>query len=374
RQAPDVPHHSGFELRDEEVEEALVTGAHQELLEDYFGPEQYAELTRLARDTAAARTLRGGPPVLILPGLLGSKIGRERKLGPFEDVFWFDPVDIGVGRLTQLELPTPGNGLSAIGVMLFAYLSLKFRLCQAGFDARFHPFDWRRSITELGAELAAVLQQRAGEKVHLVAHSMGGLVARAAIFQGAPYARLVMLGTPNFGSFDSVMALRASHPVVRKLGALDVRHTPEQLSRDLFTTFPGLTQMLPAPERWAEVDLYDLSQWPPDDLHPRDALLKGVAPMRAGLAGAREDFFIICGEGQETTVGLHRDAQGRFVYQTSRQGDGTVPLEFAQMSGVKAHYFIAESHGALPNNSRVARAVGDLLKHGQTDVLPTHPA
>ncbi|RKH15691.1 CHAT domain-containing protein [Corallococcus sp. CA047B] len=374
RPAPDVTCQSGFELRDEEVEEALVTGAHQGLLEDYFGPEQYTELTRLARDATASRTLRGGPPVLILPGLLGSRIGRKRKLGLLDDVFWFDPIDIGAGRLTHLELPAPGNGLSALGVMLFAYLSLKFRLCQAGFDAHFHAFDWRRSITELGAELAAVLQQRAGEKVHLVAHSMGGLVARAAIGQGAPYARLIMLGTPNSGSFDPVMALRATHPVVRKLGALDLRHTPEQLSRDLFTTFPGLTQMLPDPERWSEVDLYDLSQWPPDDLHPRDVLLKGVAPMRAGLAGAREDFFIICGVDQETTVGLRHDEQGRFVYQTSRQGDGTVPLEFAQMSGVKAHYYIAESHGALPNNSRVARAVCDLLDRGQTDVLPTQPA
>ncbi|MCY1032051.1 alpha/beta fold hydrolase [Corallococcus sp. BB11-1] len=371
---PDAARKSGFDLRDEDVEEALVTGAHQGLLEDYFGPEQYAELTRLARDATASRTLRGGPPVLILPGLLGSKLGRKRKLGPFEDVFWFDPLDIGIGRLTQLRLPTPGNDCSALGVMLFAYLTLKFRLCQAGFDAHFHAFDWRRGITELGAELAAVLQQRAGEKVSLVAHSMGGLVARAAIGQGAQYARLVMIGTPNSGSFDPVMAIRATHPVVRKLGALDVRHTPEQLSRDLFTTFPGLTQMLPDPERWAEVDLYDLSQWPPDELHPRDDLLKGVAPMREGLAGARDDFFVICGVDQETTVGLRHDEQGRFVYQTSSQGDGTVPLEFAQLSGAKAHYYVAENHGALPNNSRVARAVCELLDRGHTDALPTRHA
>jgi hypothetical protein len=42
----DLDGHSEFELKNEAVETALQTGEHAGLLEDYFGPEQYAELRR----------------------------------------------------------------------------------------------------------------------------------------------------------------------------------------------------------------------------------------------------------------------------------------------------------------------------------------
>jgi hypothetical protein len=99
---------TAFELKDEEVERALQTGAYSGLLEDYFGPEAYVELRQLKRD-AAARTLRGGPKVLVLPGIMGSKIGRDRKLIPFDDVKWLDPVDIAAGKLPDLALPDGGR-------------------------------------------------------------------------------------------------------------------------------------------------------------------------------------------------------------------------------------------------------------------------
>jgi hypothetical protein len=67
--------HSEFELSNEHIEASLRTGEDSGLLEDYFGPEEYAQLRQLARD-ASARRVRGGPRVLILPGIMGSKIGK----------------------------------------------------------------------------------------------------------------------------------------------------------------------------------------------------------------------------------------------------------------------------------------------------------
>ena len=95
---------TAFELSDEEVERALQTGAYSGLLEDYFGPELYTDLRQLKRD-AAARSVRGGPRVLVLPGIMGSKIGRDRKLNPFDDVVWLDPLGIARGHLSQIALP-----------------------------------------------------------------------------------------------------------------------------------------------------------------------------------------------------------------------------------------------------------------------------
>jgi CHAT domain-containing protein len=373
-----LPHPGAFSLSDEAVERALRTGDHAGLLEDYFGPEQYAELRQLARE-AAARSTRGGPRVLILPGIMGSKIGVRGRIALFDDVLWIDPIDIARGRLRALALPATAatRRLGALGVVLFTYLRIKLRLQRAGYDADFHPFDWRRSIAELGAELATRITkenrtQPRGLRVSLVAHSMGGLVARWALGRGgAECQRLVMLGTPNHGSFAPVMALRAVYPVVRKVAWLDRRNTPEQLAVDVFSTFPGLTEMLPSPERWSALDLYDLDNWPADELRPRAEILRNVATMRAGLAAGGSDFHLVAGVDHETVTGITATAASGFEYVSSRDGDGTVPLDFARLDPIGGTYYVAEAHGSLPNNRRVGDAVIELLERGSTELLAT---
>ncbi len=368
--------HSEWELSDEQVEIALQTGEHAGLLEDYFGREEYQELQQLARE-AAARSVRGGPRVLILPGIMGSKLGRERA-GWFDDVVWIDPVDVIAGRLRQLALPptnAQNRAIEPLGVILFAYLKLKLRLRSAGYDADFFPFDWRQSIDELGAALTRRIAEddpNGHGRVSIVAHSMGGLVARAALAGGAPMRRLIMLGTPNFGSFAPVAALRATNDAVRKAGWLDMGNSAEELASEVFNTFPGLTQMLPAPEKWADFDLYDLGTWPDDGLRPRRALLNDVAGVRASLADGGENVYMIAGVEQETVTGMRLNEDGsEFEYVITRDGDGTVPIDFALLPGAVRTWYVVEKHGSLANNRIVAAAVADILARGDTAQLPT---
>lgn len=361
---------TAFELSDDEVERALQTGAYSGLLEDYFGPELYTDLRQLKRD-AAARSVRGGPKVLLLPGIMGSKIGRDRKLNPFDDVVWLDPLGIARGHLSQIALPDNGRW-KAIGVMLIAYLKLKLRLQREGYDADFYPFDWRKSIADLGDELKAKLAKM-GDNTSLVAHSMGGLVARAAIRKGAKFKKLVMLGTPNHGSFAPVLALRAAYPVVRKVGWLDRKHTAEELARDVFSTFPGLTQMLPFQGHFDAVDLYDVDTWPEANkgYAPRKEILREASKVQQSLAPGDERMFMIAGVDQKTVVGIRlpEDGSKEFHYEMSPEGDGTVPLQLARLPGVRATYYISESHGSMPNNAIVGNAVADLLERDTTNVL-----
>lgn len=368
--------HSEWELRDEQVEIALQTGEHAGLLEDYFGRDEYEELRQLARQ-AAARSVRGGPRVLILPGIMGSKLGRERA-GWFDDVVWIDPIDVIAGRLRQLALPptnAQNRAIRPLGVILFSYLKLKLRLRSAGYDADFFPFDWRQSIDELGAQLAQRIRQDDPEghgRVSIVAHSMGGLVARATLGAGVPMRRLIMLGTPNFGSFAPVAALRATNDAVRKAGWLDFGNSAEELASEVFNTFPGLTQMLPAPEKWADVDLYDPGSWPDDRLRPRRPLLEQVAAIRATLADGGENVYMIAGVDQETVTGMRPNGDGsEFEYIITRDGDGTVPLDFALLPGAVRTWYVVEKHGSLANNRIVAAAVADILARGETSQLPT---
>src|SRR5437667_403059 len=101
RSEVDLGNRSGFEMQDEALEQALLSGDKAALLESYFGEKQYQELRDLERQ-ASSRPLRGGPRVLILPGIMGSKLGKRGVF--FDDVLWIDPVDVAAGRLVELAL------------------------------------------------------------------------------------------------------------------------------------------------------------------------------------------------------------------------------------------------------------------------------
>jgi pimeloyl-ACP methyl ester carboxylesterase len=359
--------HSAFGQRPETLEQALVTGESQGLLVDYFGPENYTRLRDLARD-ASTRSVRGGPRVLILPGIMGSTLGNP---GLLDDVLWLNPISIALGRLTELALDGRASTIEALGVVLLAYLKLKLRLKIAGFDAEFHAYDWRQSLKDSGAKLALAIQKD-GRQVSLVGHSMGGLVARAALRAvNGKVARVIMLGTPNYGSFAPAQVIRATYDVVQKVAAVDLRHNAEELSGQVFNTFPGLYEMLPAPEKFSGINLYDPAAWPQSEPRPRPKQLAGVKPVVDSLAPADDRFFLIAGVNQDTVVGLHKQ-NGEFSYEISPDGDGTVPLAFARLDKIPENhiYYVEEGHGSLPNNGAVESAVIDLLSSGQTTAVP----
>ncbi|MGC4000759.1 MAG: CHAT domain-containing protein [Anaeromyxobacter sp.] len=136
----------------------------------------------------------------------------------------------------------------------------------------------------------------------------------------------------------------------------------------MFSKLPGLYQMLPAPERFSTVDLYSTAGWPKQGPQPRPELLRQVARVRRTLAEADERFTLVAGVNQETVTGLSLSGGAEFVYECSRQGDGTVPLDFALLPGART-YTVEEEHGSLPNNGRVCAAVVDLLSTGETSRL-----
>src|SRR2546422_10138751 len=169
---------SGFALHSDELERALLTGESRGLLEDYFGPDNYSQLRDLARD-AAARPVRGGPRVLILPGIMGSTLAKKGPLG-IEDILWIDPIEIALGKLLSLKLNGAPSPYHAAGTILLAYLKLKLRLKIRGFDTDFFPYDWRRSLKDLGVELANKVQEEPESQVSLEVYIMVGIVGRLA--------------------------------------------------------------------------------------------------------------------------------------------------------------------------------------------------
>ncbi len=152
------------------------------------------------------------------------------------------------------------------------------------------PYDWRRDNVAtahlLMRRLAAVKRsvRRPGLKFDIIAHSMGGLVARYAAMYGlsqlppanrkpvptwagaAHINKLMMFGTPNEGSFNAFDAMLNGYPIVagRKLPLID-----DFRSEDVFSA-PSSFQLLPHQTsvrfldenlKEIKVDLYDPNNW-----------------------------------------------------------------------------------------------------------------
>ena len=351
-------------LHDEAIERLLASGERKHELVALLGEDAYRELSELARRAQAVR--RAGPVAYVLPGLMGSRIGTRGKL--LDDVIWLDPIEVAAGHLTRLALPR-GKRLAPLGVMLLNALKLKLSLQVAGFDARFHAYDWRSGVEGLAAQLNSRIAAEGGRDVLLVGHSMGGVVARLALASDTGrIARVVQLGSPNLGSFAPVLALRAVYPTVRKLAALDLRHDAEDLARIVFRTLPSLHELLPDRALGGALDLFDPAAWPDDELRPDRRLLEAAAAARQRWPAADDRCLHIVGVRQET-VTQARLHGSEFHYTLERDGDGTVPLRLATLPGAK-HWSVAEKHGGLPNNGKVISAVIDLLRTGATKRLP----
>jgi pimeloyl-ACP methyl ester carboxylesterase len=353
---------------DTQIEEWLASGARRRELSDYFGPIEYRVLARLARRASAARAAADGLHVLIVPGIMGSQLGLARTQPLPNDIVWLDPLDIQRGRLAALSLSAAAP-IVPLGVVLFSYLRLKLHLRAQGLTVEFHDYDWRQPVADSGRALAERLQALRPARVAIVAHSMGGLVSRAALARGNTrhIERLVLLGTPNGGSFAAVQALRGSYAVVRKVARLALEASAESLATDVFSTFPSLYELLPAGS--GGTNLFDARTWPADGPQPRPALLEAARSLPGQLAPPDERFAIIAGVGEETVTAL-RLRGAEFVYTLTRGGDGTVPLASALLPGVRS-VCARVAHSELTRDPLVAAAVVDLLRSGSTRRLPS---
>jgi pimeloyl-ACP methyl ester carboxylesterase/predicted Fe-S protein YdhL (DUF1289 family) len=359
-----------FAWSDSVVEQLLASGQHSRELIAYFGQAEYDALVPLAREALATPVSVEAPRVFIVPGIMGSQLGLLRPAPLPNDVLWIDPVDISIGNLSLLKLPGAAQ-IVPLGVVLFTYLRLKLHLRIAGFAPVFHDYDWRLGLDYLGRGLAERVRAETG-RVMIVAHSMGGLVSRAALACEGMHKveRVVLLGTPNSGSYAPVQAVRGVYAVVRKLARLaSADQSAESLATEVFSTFPSLYHLLPPPGFDGALDFFDAEAWPSVGPKPQPELLASARSFAGQLARPDGRFTNVVGVGQETVTRVSRHKDG-FVYTITRQGDGTVPLACAELPGART-YYTKVAHSELARDAAVAQAVADLLRTGETTRLET---
>ena len=347
------------------------------------------------------------PAVVVLPGILGSHIKVDGKR------IW-----LGwrlINGLKKLQYPEPADRrVEPDGPVGSSYDDLMTFLAQTHEVIEFS-YDWRKPI-ELEAqrlgravEAAMAAREKSGQPVRLVAHSMGGLVARTmqlecpavwAQMMARPGARLLMLGTPNGGSWAPMQVLSGDDTFGNALVAFGAPFQ-DHSTRQLMAQFPGFIQLqgalvddprgLDRSEAWKQLADDDLEQvrsqaWWHDDGRqlnayrwgvPAQAVLDQAVALRQRLDRQRDQFVpqlqnqvvLVVGRAAFTPDGYEIGNEGLVYLNAPEAGDGRVTLASAMLPGVPAWQLDCE-HGALPAERSAYDAYLDLLVEGSTRRLP----
>jgi tetratricopeptide (TPR) repeat protein len=383
-QGPQVHHFSYFQNPEsaQRIVQAL-TAADGELpgFEPLEPPKK-----EIPRD-ADLRSVGPRPVVFVLPGVMGSELEVEGNR------IWLHIPDLIFGKFDRLHIDAP----NVVALRPFGryYGALIHHLSRTHQVVPF-PFDWRRSIEaeadRLAKRVAAEAEEarRHRQPLRIIAHSMGGLVARTMIVRHADLwkkiceidgARLVMLGTPNGGSHTITELLVGRSEILKYLAWLDRRHSRRDLLK-IISRFPGALAMLPA---FGSRDYFAMATWQAFRqaagegwVLPEESDLKKAAEFRALLDRSPvnpEQLIYVAGCAPATIVDmvLNPDApepEERIAFKATARGDGRVPWDSGIPPGVKTWYMEDVEHGDLPAHEDAFEALTELLEQGTTDRLP----
>ena len=195
-------------------------------------------------------------------------------------------------------------------------------------------------------------------------------------------ARLIMLGTPNNGSFVIPRLLVGQERVLKLLSLIDIAHSGEELLA-IISQYPGVLEMLPNKDGYS---YFYKKTW--DDLHsvdnkgwivPKDDRLEKAYQFRKALDNScidTERMLYIAGRAPSTPIGLEiytdEEAGKKLRFIATSRGDGRVPWDTGIPNGIKTWYMEAE-HGDLAACEEGFSAIKDILISGTTAKLSSTP-
>ena len=265
---------------------------------------------------ATARSSHGKRPVIVIPGILGSELINTKtgvKVWPsaFRTTTEGLPItpdltanrdDLVAGKIIETLK------LSRVLPEVYVYRDLLEALrhyagyregdwenpgSDGGQDTFYvYSYDWRRNNVSNARELVRRIERLKGKlnrpdlKFNIVAHSMGGLIARYAAMYGDAdlpegetpieptwagakhISKIVMIGVPNEGSADAFATLlegysiteglRRRVPLLNKLTAEDAVRTPSVFQ---LLPHPAAVKFLDENLQPLELDLFDPAAW-----------------------------------------------------------------------------------------------------------------
>ncbi len=341
--------------------------------------------------------------LLVLPGIMGSTLASNGKDQ------WIQMRELNDGAIVnQLSISNPSVEASGVVEKFYGKMGRYF---SERFDVITLAFDWRKTL----ADAATALQQKLDEllalqniKIHIVAHSMGGLVARQCMidhsktwsqFSSNDKNKLILLGTPWLGSYLVMEVLTGHSRRVKQLAMLDFDHDRKDLLK-VFWNYPGVFELLPLEQNTSR-DFWDPNFWkaisdrtnsrhmPNPKLHGkslstfgkyRTSILQQISKMD-NSAGFFKNVYYICGKANETVFDYtfknkFLSKHQKLVYKATSEGDGSVTWKSGIPQPLRNStnlYYTTTGHGDLANEEYIFEGISDILDKGNTSKLMTHP-
>ena len=267
-------------------------------------------------------------------------------------------------------------------------------------DIFIFPYDWRKDISLtaplLDQKIQQIKTQTGSAKVDIVAHSMGGLVARNYIADAGKASnvrKLFTLGTPHLGAVNSLKALKygdcltirqlKDFPVCIGLNPLETKDVVQSMismyeltpSQSYFNFYSGEDSSHPYPYK-TELGSLNYSQIktlltglsyntslfsPSENFHNLDNSLSNTNGV---------DVVVIAGSGKNTLGQIIEEKTKKDIMNVN--GDGTVPLFSASLIdsgknksllGNAKVFYANQEHGDLVASGSALALVKNILEN-----------
>ncbi|GAA6136531.1 hypothetical protein NBRC116583_02780 [Arenicella sp. 4NH20-0111] len=332
------------------------------------------------------------PAMFLLPGIMGSYLKHK------EEEIWIDISSIAVGELKKLSIDA--QDVSADGPVRLSY-GKAIKYFGKIYNVIDQSFDWRLPITDSSRVFAEALKKEIQDQIdsnkrqpiYILAHSMGGLVARGVgivdkelwttLLNYEPGFRFVMLGTPNGGSHSIVKVLTGYHKLVNRLAFLDFTQSKKEVI-NLVGQFPGLVNLLPDTEN---------SEWFSDthwaSLKQAASKNKAFVIPSSNNLDITKDFYrqlkdvplfvngiaksiYIAGKAKETPISVQVNEKNKLTFITTPEGDSAVPWKSGIPDDIPVWY-VDEPHGNLAACKEYFPAFKEIFETGFTSQLSSTP-
>jgi hypothetical protein len=349
------------------------------VLKLYFGENEFEHIRQMALKASTTRGITKGS-VVVLHGILGGELTLYEH-GIDAEQIWISIPRLILGQFVKLALDNGIERIEATGILKRYYGEQLLRLLHQGWNARAFWYDWRLDIRTTAKKLKDQLLQWFPDphrEVHFVAHSMGGLVVRSFLSQFPkewPKGKLIMLGTPNNGSFKIPQMFAGWNSVLKMVDLLDPQHKMLSLLKVVYT-FPSGYQMLPS--RKLLKGESEFAVWSPQSYagNPPNSLFSSAEVFWKSIEQIADPqrMIYVAGVNQLTAVGVCDAAKlgNKDGYEFSFAGDGTVSHRLGLLTttdGAPIPTFYTDvEHGAMPNNKIIGDGVDQLLEdrgHGE---------
>ena len=326
----------------------------------------------------------GGKPIIVLvPGILGSTLSYD------DELLWVKALKLFDGGIQKIDLRDPKHRdkIRATGGVGDFYNKMLDHFNRA-YDVVVFPYDWRKSIEaagELFIEKIKEINSITDEAIHIVAHSMGGLVAREFMMREMDLqkeletqgGKIIMLGTPWKGSYLIPQTLNADGKRFNQLRKLAFCSYDKKELLNVIANFDGIYSLLPMygkdfdeKEIWSEFKRSN-----PAFVGPTKRKLDWFKSYKNKVL-ANEDslhyknLHYIAGYNMTTVDDFKIENEGVvFKSDLNRPGDGSVTWESGIPRKLSRNrvYFTKTEHGELCNESNLFKGIGELLQTGFTD-------